>query len=146
MDRICYCPSEEEIKQAEELAEPWGIPIQIGDSEKTSVLEFDRSLTQILQVPTRQYLHLSSANLRVNTALLVNYKDEFNGTKGCWVEIHLMTNVPHKGNVFEKIQATPTANEYTRNFRIRPRYIGDYELRIVDKDGVIATDNFTVRR
>ena len=134
------------MEKAEELAEPWGIPIQIGDSEKTSVLEFDRSLTQILQIPPRQYLHLSSANLRVNNALLVLYKDEFKGTEGCWAEIHLMTNVPHTGNVFEKILPTPTANGYTKNFRIRPRYIGDYELRIVDRDGVIATDNFIVRR
>lgn len=146
MDRICYCPSEEEIEKAEELAEPWGIPIQVGDSEKTSVLEFDRSLTQILQVPTRQYLHLSSANLRVNNALLVIYKDEFKGTGNCWAEIQLTSNVPHKGKIIEKYQPTPTANAYTKNFRIRPRYIGDYELRIVDNDGLIATDNFTVRR
>lgn len=146
MERICYCASEENIEEAEELSAPWGIPIQIGDSDKTKVLEFDRSLTQILQIPTRQYLWLSTANLRVNGALLVTYKDEFKGTVGCWAETHLITNIPHKGNVVNKIMPTPTANRYQKTFRIRPKYIGEYEVRIVDSGGIIATDNFLVKR
>ena len=146
MDRICYCASEEELEEAEELSAPWGIPIQIGDSEKTKVLEFDRSQTQILQIPTRQYLHLSTSNLRVNGTVLVTYKDEFKGAMNCWAEIHLITNVPHKGNIIDKIMPAPSANKYQRSFRIRPKYIGEYEIQIVDNKGVIATDNFLVRR
>ena len=146
MDRICYCASEEELEKAEEMAEPWGIPIQVGDSDKTKVLEFDRSVTQIIQIPTRQYLWLSSANLRVNNPLLVTYKDEFKGATDIWAETHLLTNIPPRGDVVTQYLPSPTANKYSKSFRIRPEYIGEYELRIHDTDGVIANDRFVVRR
>jgi len=51
MDRIVYCPSEKEIDEAMKIAEQWALPIQIGDSEKTKSLEFDRTKSGVVMVP-----------------------------------------------------------------------------------------------
>ena len=146
MERICYCASKEELQAAEELAEPWGIPIQIGDTEQTNLLAFDRATTQILQIPTKQYLHLERYNLRVNTTLIVTYKDEFQGAENTWAEARLISNLPARGEVTERIQAQPGANPYMKAFRFRPKYIGEYEIRVCDSDGTIASDRFKVER
>jgi|TARA_B110001454_G_scaffold205137_1_gene214485 hypothetical protein len=134
------------MERAEELAEPWGIPIQIGDSEQTDLLEFDRDMTQILQIPTKQYLYLERYSLRVNTTLMVTYKDEFRGAENIWVETLLVSNLPHRGEVRERIWPQPGANPYQKSFRFRPKYIGEYEVRVCDSDGPIANDRCKVER
>ena len=48
MERICYCPSEDHLEEAEALAEPWGVHVQTGESQATEPLEFDREVVQIL--------------------------------------------------------------------------------------------------
>lgn len=51
MDRIVYCPSRAEIDEAMKIAEEWALPIQIGDSEKTKSLDFDRTKSGVVMVP-----------------------------------------------------------------------------------------------
>jgi hypothetical protein len=51
MDRIVYCPSEAQIDDAIKIAEEWALPIQIGDSQKTESLDFDRGKASVVMVP-----------------------------------------------------------------------------------------------
>ena len=133
MERLCYSPTEDELPEAEVLAEPWGVAVQIGDSQRTSELDFDRDLVQILQIPTEQYLSVTERKVRVNQCVALKYVDEFSNVNGVRLEytlagiteeaIPLWRNVPHR-----------------REYRIRFDAPGKCEIRVFDEDGTIATD------
>lgn len=49
--RLVYCPSEDMLAEAEQLAKNCGVPIVIGDNAFTSNLDFDRSVVQVVSAP-----------------------------------------------------------------------------------------------
>jgi hypothetical protein len=51
MDRVVYFASNQMLEEAITHATKWGIAIQIGDSERTKHLEFDRSIISVISVP-----------------------------------------------------------------------------------------------
>ncbi len=51
MDRIVFCQSEEFINDAVKIAEEWRLPIQVGDSDRTKNLDFDRTQISVIQIP-----------------------------------------------------------------------------------------------
>jgi hypothetical protein len=51
MDRVVFCPSEDLLEDAIKIANEWAIPIQIGDSERTKELSFDRNKVSVVLVP-----------------------------------------------------------------------------------------------
>jgi hypothetical protein len=84
MDRIVYCQSEEQLKEAEELATEWSLPIQIGDSEKTKSIEFDRSKPCVVVVPVNNgfMMHIPD---EVNHAfpIVFDYLNDFETVENC---------------------------------------------------------------
>ena len=56
MKRIIYCPDNQSLEIATVLAGRICLPINIGDSEMTSNLLFDRTKVQIVSVPEYNYV------------------------------------------------------------------------------------------
>jgi hypothetical protein len=51
MDRVIYCPTEDQLTEAEALAKEWLLPIQIGDSPRTEKIDFNRKEVIVVTVP-----------------------------------------------------------------------------------------------
>lgn len=51
MRRVLYVPNEQDVERAEQLAKSTKLPIQIGDSESTIGINFDRKEIQIVSIP-----------------------------------------------------------------------------------------------
>jgi hypothetical protein len=133
MERICYSPSEDELSDAETLAEGWGVSIQVGESQRTAALDFDRDLVQILQIPTEQYLDVDPKKVRINQCVSLKYVDEFTNVKGVRVE-HTLAGMTEEAMPLWKTLA------HVREYRIRLAAAGKCEIRVFDEDGTIATD------
>jgi len=88
MDRIVYCQSEEQLKEAEKLAAEWSLPIQIGDSEKTKSMEFDRSKPCVVLVPINNgfIMHIPD---EINHAfpIVFDYLNDFETIEDCKLQV-----------------------------------------------------------
>ena len=84
MDRIVYCQSEEQLKEAEELATEWSLPIQIGDSEKTKSIEFDRSKPCVVVVPVNNgfMMHIPD-EINYSFPVVFDYLNDFETVENC---------------------------------------------------------------
>ena len=137
MERICYCPSEEHLEEAQALAEPWGVHIQTGESQATEPLEFDRELVQILNIPTEQHFAVSSGTLRPYETLACNYVDEFTVVTDVLLSYDGPTGTT-------QVAALNTGNPHGKGWRIRFPTSGNFKVRVHDKDGDIAVEIVTV--
>jgi hypothetical protein len=133
MERLCYSPTEDKLAEAEKLAEEWGITVQIGDSQRTEALDFDRDLVQVLQIPTEQYLALTERKVRVNQTVALTYVDEFSNVKGIRLEYTLASVTQEAMPLWDTLP-------HLREYRIRFSAPGKCDIRIFDKDGTVATD------
>lgn len=52
MKRVIYSPTVAELERAENLSKSLKLPIQIGDSPLTEILDFDRSNIQVISIPS----------------------------------------------------------------------------------------------
>jgi hypothetical protein len=51
MRRVIYCPAEDLLSEANDLAKNCQLPINVGEFEELSNLDFDRGFVQVLEVP-----------------------------------------------------------------------------------------------
>ena len=138
MERICYCPSEEHMEEAEKLAAPWGVHIQVGESDLTQSFEFDRDKPQILNLPTKQHFAISSGVLKPFETLVCNYVDEYS----------IVTNVRLAYDGTDgTTEITPilSGDPHFQSWRVRFTGVGEYKVRIFDDDGDIAFEHIYLR-
>ncbi len=137
MERICYSPSENDLPEAEELANAWGCEVQTGDSQRTTALEFDRDKVQILQIPTEQYLNVSHGAIHVNQTIQIKYVDEFTRVDSIRLEYTL-------GGFTTEVSPLYVSPPHLRDYRIRFAAPGTCTIRLFDDDGTIATEQVKV--
>lgn len=63
MIRTVYCPSEDFLKEAAELADRHSLSITVGESESMTDLEFDRNSVCVVYIPTIHALSLGSKEI-----------------------------------------------------------------------------------
>jgi len=139
MERVVFCPSDEHLAEAEEMGELWRVPVQVGDSARTSVLKFDRSVVGILNIPTVQRFDMERTTYWAGRPITSRYYDEFKnvtGVRGLLVGAHGERDI--EKSVF--------STRYTAQFKFWIDFPGDYTFKVVDDDGVIATHDFQVVR
>ena len=137
MERICYCPSEEHMEEAEELATPWGVHIQLGESDRTEPFEFDRSKTQILNLPTEQHFAISAGRIKPYETIACNYVDEFS-------LVNNVNLVYENDDGFTEVAPMHFGDPHFIGWRFRFPSPGDYKVRIFDEDGDIAFEEVRV--
>lgn len=54
MRRVIYCPTEEFLSEANDLAKNSKLPINVGEFEELVNLDFDRDIVQVLEVPEKK--------------------------------------------------------------------------------------------
>ena len=125
MERICYCPSEDHLEEAEALAEPWGVHVQTGESQATEPLEFDREVVQILNIPVKQHFAISDVMLKPYQTLACNYVDEFTVVHG----VRLACDGP-SGTM--QVGALNSGDPHFKGWRVRFTEPGDFKVRIYE--------------
>jgi len=139
MERVVFCPSDEHLAEAEEMGELWCVPVQVGDSARTSILKFDRSVVGILNIPTVQRFDMERTVYWVGRPISGTYRDEFKNVIGVRGLL-----VGPQGE--QDVEQSVFSNRYRASFKFWIDFPGDYTFKVVDDDGVIATHDFQVVR
>ena len=138
MERVVFCPSDEHLAEAEEMAVLWQVPVQNGDSARTSTLKFDRSMVGVLNIPTVQRFEMSRTVYELGRPLTCTHIDEFQTV----VNVRGLLVGPEERDIEPSVYST----RYRATFKFWIDFPGDYTFKVVDDDGVIATRDFKVVR
>ena len=77
MERVIYSPSIDSLGEAENLAKTTLLPILIGESDSTKLLDFDRKKVQVLKIPKIYFFGLDNENINKGFHQSVFLIDEF---------------------------------------------------------------------
>ena len=77
MDRIIFCPEESMLDEAKRLSRLHLAPIQIGESERTLNLDFDKSVPVPVLVPVFHFARVTPDPTFVGALHSVEYINEF---------------------------------------------------------------------
>ena len=139
MQRVIYCPSEENLEEAQILAKTGNIPIQIGDSQKTQDLEFDRNSVSILLIPAIFSLTFNN-KVKLGVATRISLYDEWNSYTGKDVSMVV------RSDVFDtRHTERPLYTEINSAvFVVRFKEIGSNTFTIFNNNLVIASETISV--
>lgn len=139
MQRVVYCPSEENLEEAQILAKSGNIPIQIGDSQKTQDLEFDRNSVSILLIPAIFNLTFNN-KVKLGVATRISLYDEWNSYTGKDVSMLV------RSDVFDTRHTEhPLYTEINSAvFVVRFKEIGSNTFTIFNNNLVIASKTINV--
>jgi len=77
MDRVVFCPSMDDINEAEKIAKEWSLPIQIGDSDRTTEMEFDKTKVGVVLIPVYRGFDEFPPVIKPSKSISFNYYDDF---------------------------------------------------------------------
>lgn len=77
MYRTVYCPDQSFMNEAITIAKEWGLPIQIGDSERTKEMDFKKTVVQVISVPTDRVFNGFPEIVKTNVLLKVTYINDY---------------------------------------------------------------------
>jgi hypothetical protein len=139
LQRVIYCPSEENLEEAQILAKTGNIPIQIGDSQKTQDLEFDRNSVSILLIPAIFSLTFNN-KIKLGVATRISLYDEWNSYTGKDVSMVV------RSDVFDtRHTERPLYTEINSAvFVVRFKEIGSNTFTIFNNNLVIASETISV--
>jgi hypothetical protein len=75
--RTVYCPSEEKIPEAEELAAKHSLSITVGESESMQGLDFDRNSVSVVYIPTIHLFSMASKSIHKGFTQAFDYMCDF---------------------------------------------------------------------
>jgi hypothetical protein len=81
MRRYVYCPSNDHIASAEELAIKTNLPILIGDSEESRDVVFDRGTVSIIKIPEKKDLIILYKEVPIGFHQCIRYINEYKTLK-----------------------------------------------------------------
>ena len=77
MDRVVFSPSIDSIEEAVSIAKEWSLPIQIGDSDRTIGMDFDRSKVSVILIPVFRKFAPFPSLIKPSTSIAFSYHDDF---------------------------------------------------------------------
>jgi len=134
MRRIVYCPSELNIAVAEEIAKQSGLSIQVGDSQATETMLFDRTVAQIIDVPTEHEMTFLHAYL-LGECAWVNIVSDWND----FLINDVSLNINNKITIYPQIKE----KHYVR-FIYNPEKRGVYKFKAICADKKIFDGEISV--
>lgn len=128
-----YCPTPGMQDEASIICEDTLLPLQIGDSEKTKNLRFDRTVVQVLHIPEVRTFAISSKQIKKGFHQSVQYINEFDDSaKTC--------SLHHNGLLVKPL--------YRESHRVMWTFVcssvGDNSLQLFDGDNIICKESFSV--
>ncbi len=139
MQRVIYCPSEENLEEAQILAKTGNIPIQIGDSQKTQDLEFDRNSVSILLIPAIFSLTFNN-KVKLGVATRISLYDEWNSYTGKDVSMVVRSDVFDTRHTERPVYTEINSAVFVARFK----EIGSNTFTIFNNNLVIASETITV--
>jgi hypothetical protein len=74
--RMLYCPNEDMLEEAKNISKLNFMQIQIGESEATSDLDFDRSSVCVVEIPESRFVEYKR-NVTLGLHQIFNYHNDF---------------------------------------------------------------------
>lgn len=138
MRRVIYCPEDVDYSAAESMASDFGLPLQIGDCQSSSSLEFDRSTIQVLTIPTDHGISFLEKALPGEMIWINVISDMFDflHTQPCLIIKLINKNVLH-------INPQITEQHYCR-FLYMPHSLGSYNFDIISSGSIIFSGSFDI--
>jgi len=137
--RIIYCPDETFLDEASVLSAELSLSILLGDNDRTSSLDFDRSSVSVVTVPDTNRFTIRNSLIPVGMAAVFDYDNDFSNLS----KSSVVLLVSHGGTVD---MVKPDLTEARRcRFMYRPKQPGTYEVTLV-MDGlpVFPSETFEV--
>lgn len=99
MQRLIYCPLNQGTEEADILAQQSGLPILIGDNSYTEQLDFDRNITQVLNIPEYKELRFLYDSINQGYHQVIYYLNEYAILKN---NIELYINFKKISSIYEE--------------------------------------------
>jgi hypothetical protein len=100
MRRYVYCPSDDHIASAEELAIKTGLPILIGDSQESTDVDFNRYTVSVIKIPEKKDLSLLYTEAPIGFHQCIRYINEYKTLKN---NIKLLINNESIKPIYEEM-------------------------------------------
>jgi len=140
MDRVVFCQSEKFIDEAVTLAKEWSLPIQIGDSDRTKDLDFDRTKVKVIQIPINSGFGPFPAVVEPLKPIVLHYYNDYIDCSLLNVymstEQSLMTKT-HKLEVFVN-------DKHYISIPLFMELMGHYSISVQDDNGELSKIRFAV--
>lgn len=81
MRRYIYCPNDDSLDEATELAKKISIPILIGDNKDSKNIDFDRNSISVIKIPENRNISLLYDDVPVGFHQSIKYTNEFKDLK-----------------------------------------------------------------
>lgn len=140
MERIIYCPNDEKMNSARNLAVEWNLPIHTGEIPRSiSTIPLD---VGILSIPENHYVDYSSPIL-IGEVWKLTYVDDFTDCELITGELYEIDQ--NRGIVRNIGMLNPTLRERHRLIFVhRFAKIGHYEVRILDGANEVCKNEIEV--
>lgn len=140
MKRVIYCPDESILGEAVELSKKYRVPIQIGDSERTINLEFDRTKTTPLIIPEFNRIIVSPKFPRKGSLVNIDVLNDFIGMAE---DTNILVSTSD-GSVSAPYFPSQFSAHSAR-FKVRFKEDGLYRLSVINKKTVISEISLEVK-
>jgi len=81
MRRYIYCPNDDLLDKATELAKKISIPILIGDNKDSKNIDFNRNFISVIKIPENRNISLLYNDVPVGFHQSIKYTNEFKDLK-----------------------------------------------------------------
>lgn len=139
MDRVVFCPTDEDLDKAEKIAREYMLPIVRKDSPVLGNLVFDDTKVQFLLVPKEQFLKFQSTRVNAGDPIVCIYVDEFSDTNDVFMDVKQQDAV-----IKTLSQFSPFSQPHVASFRFTLAIPGSYRCEVFDKDGLIGFEEIEV--
>lgn len=128
MYRTVYCPHDEPDIEALKLAKTWGLPIQIKESQRTSLLKFDKTKSCVVSIPTDRSLTTTKNEYQTDRIIDVKYINDF---RDCSTYKLIIT-----ADGFSETFSSSFKEKHKIVFKIKLKNPGEYVFGIFDGEGI----------
>jgi hypothetical protein len=139
LQRVVYCPTEESLEEAQILAKTGNIPIQIGDSQKTQNLEFDRTSISILLIPNIFNLIFKN-KVKLGVATRISLYDEWHSYRCSPVSMVVKSDVFGTTHIEQPLYTEINSAVFV----VRFKEIGNNTITIFNNNLIIASETISV--
>ena len=136
MYRTVYCPYDEPDIEALKLAKTWGLPIQIKESQRTMLLEFDKTKSCVISIPTDRSLTTTKNEYQTDRIIDIKYVNDF---RDCSTYKLIVT-----AGEFSETFSSSFKEKHKIVFKIKLKNPGEYVFEIFDGKEIVDTINKTV--
>ncbi|MDA0898417.1 MAG: hypothetical protein O3A30_03975 [Bacteroidetes bacterium] len=139
MDRVVFCPTDQDLDEAEKIAREYMLPIVRKGSPVLGNLVFDDSKVQFLLIPKDQFIKFQNTTVNAGDPIVCMYVDEFSDTDGVFMDIKQQDTLIRTISQF-----SPFSQPHVAGFRFTITTPGSYQCEIFDKDGLIGFEEIKV--